>query len=297
MNLLGAPRQPFVGLAMMAGVGIIFAEFLPLSSLVLLVIAIGVAICAFVVLRWPNLIATYAIVGFGVFLVHGFRNSNTEGQQLVVQLGNRPRVLTATGFVISEPKIAPNGFATFLLKLESIEFEGRNQPTRAVWQVRWRGNPEFGDELRLSGIAEPIAPPRNPGEFDMRSYLARRDVLRILFVRYPEDGAPIDMAAGTRFCVRRRIRARGCKTRFAADWRTRPTCEILSAESRLVLGTKRLKTSKNRSNKLARFTSSLSPVCTWESLPGFYGCWRWSHDCRASGRPRLLSLRFFSMRR
>jgi len=196
MNLLDAPRQPFVGLAVMAGVGIIFAEFLPLSSPVLLVIAISVAICAFVVLRWPNLVATYTIVGFGVFLVHGFRNSNTEGQQLVVQLGSRPRVLTATGFVISEPKIAPNGFATFLLKLESIEFEGRKQPTCAVWQVRWRGNPEFGDELRLSGIAEPIAPPRNPGEFDMRSYLARRDVLRILFVRYPEDGALVRHGGG-----------------------------------------------------------------------------------------------------
>src|SRR6266704_1245769 len=196
MNLLGAPRQPFVGLAVMAGVGIIFSEFLRPSSLVLLVIAIGVAICAFVVLRWPNLIATYAIVGCGFFLEHGFRNSNTEGQQLAVQLGNRPRVLAATGFVISEPKIAPSGFATFLLKLDSIEFEGRKQLTRATWQVRWRGNPGFGDELRLFGIAEPIAPPRNPGEFDMRSYLARRDALRILFVRYPEDGALVRHGGG-----------------------------------------------------------------------------------------------------
>src|SRR6266699_3029139 len=196
MNLLGAPRQPFVGLAVMAGVGIIFSEFLRPSSLVLLVIAISVAICAFVVLRWPNLIATYAIVGCGFFLEHGFRNSNTEGQQLAVQLGNRPRVLAATGFVISEPKIAPSGFATFLLKLDSIEFEGRKQLTRATWQVRWRGNPGFGDELRLFGIAEPIAPPRNPGEFDMRSYLARRDVLRILFVRYPEDDALAQRGGG-----------------------------------------------------------------------------------------------------
>src|SRR6266704_5718484 len=196
MNLLGAPRQPFVGLSVMAGVGIIFSEFLRPSSLVLLVIAISDAICAFVVLRWPNLIATYAIVGCGFFLEHGFRNSNTEGQQLAVQLGNRPRVLAATGFVISEPKIAPSGFATFLLKLDSIEFEGRKQLTRATWQVRWRGNPGFGDELRLFGIAEPIAPPRNPGEFDMRSYLARRDVLRILFVRYPEDGALAQRGGG-----------------------------------------------------------------------------------------------------
>src|SRR4029453_7603069 len=90
----------------------------------------------------------------------------------------------------------PSGFATFLLKLKSIEVEGRKQPTRAVWQVRWKGAPEFGDELKLFGIAEVIAPPRNPGEFDMRSYLARHDVRRLLFVRYPEDGALIRHGGG-----------------------------------------------------------------------------------------------------
>ena len=98
--------------------------------------------------------------------------------------------------MISEPKIAPNRFATFLLKLESVELEGRQQSTRAVWQVRWRGSPEFGDELKLFGKAEVIAPPRNPGEFDMRAYLARRDVRRMLFVRYPEDGALIRHGGG-----------------------------------------------------------------------------------------------------
>ena len=45
-------------------------------------------------------------------------------------------------------------------------------------------------------MAEVIAPPRNPGEFDMRSYLARRDVRRMLFVRYPEDGALIRHGGG-----------------------------------------------------------------------------------------------------
>src|SRR5205085_2563257 len=39
-------------------------------------------------------------------------------------------------------------------------------------------------------------PPRNPGEFDMRSYLACRDVHRMLFVRYPEDGTPIRHGSG-----------------------------------------------------------------------------------------------------
>ena len=196
MKLLSAPRQPFVGLAAMAGIGIILAEFFSLSSSALLATAIIILLCAVALLRWPGLVATYGIVGAGFFLLHGFQTSNTEGQLIAAQLGDRPRVVTASGFVISEPKIARNGFATFLLKLESIELEGRKQPTRAVWRVRWRGNPEFGDELRLFGKAEVIAPPRNPGEFDMRSYLARRDVRRILFVRYPEDGTLIRHGGG-----------------------------------------------------------------------------------------------------
>ncbi|HZA37748.1 MAG TPA: ComEC/Rec2 family competence protein [Candidatus Baltobacteraceae bacterium] len=196
MKLVSAPRQPFVGLALMAGMGIILADFFPLPSSALVATAIIIVLGAVAVLLWPRLLATYVLVGAGFFLLHGFQTSNTEGLKIAAQLGNRPRVVTATGSVISEPKIAPSGFATFLLKLESIELEGRKQPTRAVWQVRWQGNPEFGDELKLFGKAEVIAPPRNPGEFDMRAYLARRDVRRTLFARYPEDGTLIRHGGG-----------------------------------------------------------------------------------------------------
>src|SRR5262249_4690230 len=180
----------------MAAIGIIVAEIFPLPSVALTVTAIIVAVCAFTLICWPRVFATYAAVGAGFFLLHNVENSNTEGQQLADKLGSRPRVVTATGCVISEPKAASSGFATFLLKLKSIELEGRNQPTYAVWQVRWNGAPEFGDELKLFGTAEPIAPPRNPGEFDMRSYLARRDVHRMLFVRYPENGTLIRHGGG-----------------------------------------------------------------------------------------------------
>jgi ComEC/Rec2-related protein len=196
MKLLSAPRQPFVGLALMAAIGIITAELFPLPSVALTVTAIILAIWAFTLICRPKLPATYAIVGVGFFLLHNLETSNTDGQQIADELGSRPRVVTAIGCVISEPKIAPSGFATFLLKLKSVEFEGREQSTHAVWQVRWKGAPEFGDELKFSGTAEPIPPPRNPGEFDMRSYLTRRDVRRMLFVRYPEEGTLIRHGGG-----------------------------------------------------------------------------------------------------
>src|SRR6266403_1750548 len=188
MKLLSAPRQPFVGLALMAATGIITAEIFPLPYFAVPPAAIILAICIHIGASWPRPLATYAIVGASFFLLHDFQTTNTEGQQLADELGSRPRVVTAIGCLISEPKVAPSGFATFLLKLKSIELEGRKQSTHAVWQVRWKGTPQFGDELKLSGTAEPIPPPRNPGEFDMRSYLARRDVRRMLFVRYPENG-------------------------------------------------------------------------------------------------------------
>jgi len=196
MKFLNAPRQPFVGLSLAAAIGITIAEVFPLPGAALVSVPIILAICTVIVACRPALLATYALVGIGFFLLHNLETSNTEGQQLAAELGGRSRVVTATGCVITEPKVAPSGFATFLLKLKSIEFEGRKQLTRAVWQVRWKGSPEFGDELKLFGIAEVIVPPRNPGEFDMRSYLARHDVRRMLFVRYAEDGALIQRGGG-----------------------------------------------------------------------------------------------------
>src|SRR5881409_246958 len=196
MKLLSAPRQPFVGLAVMAALGIIAAEILPLPSIALTITAIILALCILIGTCWPRLIATYAIVGAGFFLLHNFATQNTQGQQLADELGSRPRVVTAIGSVITEPKIASSRFATFLLKLKSIEFEDRKRSTCAVWQVRWKGAPEFGDELKFFGTSERIPPPRNPGEFDIRAYLARRDVRRNLFVRYPEDGTLIRHGGG-----------------------------------------------------------------------------------------------------
>src|SRR4030095_8919038 len=96
MKLLSAPRQPFVGLAAMAGLGIILAEFFPLPSSALVGTALIMSLCAVVLLRWPSLITTYAVVGTSFFLLHGLRTNNTEGQQLAAELGNPPRLDTGT---------------------------------------------------------------------------------------------------------------------------------------------------------------------------------------------------------
>src|SRR5437773_3372527 len=290
MKFLYAPRQPFVGLSLAAAIGITIADVFPLPGAALVAVTIILAICTVIVACRPTLVATYAIVGVGFLLLHSFETSNTEGQRLADELGGRPRVVTAIGCVITEPKIAPSGFASFLLKLDSIEFEGRRQPTRAVWQVRWKGAPEFGDELKLFGIAEVIEPPRNPGEFDMRSYLASHDVRRMLFVRYIADGTLIRRGGGNPILRRAQKSRAWMQNALCRGLENAP--EVQNFLSGIVLGlsTKRRKILRNHFNKPARFTFLLSLVCTWGLSPRCCGCWQWSHGSHANGRLRSSSL-------
>ena len=87
MKFLNAPRQPFVGLALMAAIGIIIADVFPLPGAALIVATIVLAGCMVIVAWRPALLATYAIVGIGFFLLHNLQTSNTEGQQLADELG------------------------------------------------------------------------------------------------------------------------------------------------------------------------------------------------------------------
>lgn len=193
---MNVPRQPFVGLALAAGVGILLADFFPLTVSFWPIAGSVFISCAIVIFVWPRAAFSYAVVAGAFFLLHNFRTTDTSALRLAAELGERPRTVRVTGIVANEPKFAANGLATFLFNLESIEFEGRAEPIHATLLVHWRANPEFGDQLKLFGVAEPIDAPRNPGEFDMRSYLARQDVHRGLFVRYPEDGLVLRKDAG-----------------------------------------------------------------------------------------------------
>jgi competence protein ComEC len=196
MNLLGGARQPFVGLALAGGFGILISDLLASHPLPIISLASLFAVGACVSFLRPTLVRTYLIVGLGFFLLHNVRTTDASGQRLADSLGSRPRAVTATGAVVSEPTIGRNGFATFLLKLKSVDVDGTTQPTNATWQVRWRRAPDFGDELKLFGVAQPIEPPRNPGEFDFRSYLARMDVRQLLLVRYPENAVLLRHGGG-----------------------------------------------------------------------------------------------------
>src|SRR5437879_955676 len=109
---MNTPRQPFVGLALVAMLGITVADFFPIAVSHWWAVAIVFALLAIPLFVWPTLGSTYLFIGAGFFVLHNFRTGDTTGLQLATDLSERPRVVNAVGFVTSEPKVAPNGFAT-----------------------------------------------------------------------------------------------------------------------------------------------------------------------------------------
>lgn len=187
------PRQPFVGISLAAMCGIAIADSMPQAGTAAIVLVSGLIAVAAIVRR--NAL-TYLAVAAAFFLLHSARLAHSPAQLLEQRLGGDVHAVVARGMVVSEPKMSPGGTATFVFALESLDVDGAAEPFRGRMLARWRHAVQFGDELALFGTAEAIPPPRNPGEFDMRSYLARQEITRQLIVRYAENGALVRHSLG-----------------------------------------------------------------------------------------------------
>jgi competence protein ComEC len=187
-----------VGLAFSAGIGIIAADYFPTVNLLVLAIAVVGLIAA---LSLPFSPLFFAVVAASFFCLHSTRISHTPAQALADAAGTETRPVSVVGTVVTEPKVESNGVAVFLLQLHRANIGEEASIGKATVLVRWRRLPAIGDELALFGTLQPIEAPRNPGEFDMRAYLARRGVNRTLIVRYTENGQILQ--SGSAFSVRR----------------------------------------------------------------------------------------------
>src|SRR4051812_15184200 len=146
LQILRPPRQPFVGLVLSAAAGILVADFWPMPGIILLCVVVIAGISALV---RPHVSLTYAIVFLSFIWLHSAAITGTPAQALAASLGPRARAVNVTGPVITEPKAVGSGPASFLLRLRSIQLEGRAVKVSATILVRWKGTAEFGDDLAL----------------------------------------------------------------------------------------------------------------------------------------------------
>lgn len=178
------PRQPFVGIALAAVGGILAAEWLPRDERV---IWCAVPLALWALLRRASL-PVYLCAAIVFYQLHFLRDTAGPGRELARLVGNERQAFAARGVVASEPSVSARGMASFRFRLTAREREGQWLATHATILARSPGDVRYGDALQLFGVLQPVDGPRNPGEFDMRGYLRRRDVHHQLIVRYPENG-------------------------------------------------------------------------------------------------------------
>src|SRR5262249_19020650 len=91
-------------------------------------------------------------------------------------------------------------FHRFTLRLDEITIANLPMRCRALVAV---ASPDaslaYGDYVEVTGSALNIAPPRNPGQFDLASWLRRRGVLSEIVVRDARDGRVIESTGGNWF--------------------------------------------------------------------------------------------------
>jgi ComEC/Rec2-related protein len=134
-----------------------------------------------------------------VFLVrHDLDWRRNPGRRPIDLLSQGVQIVHVTGIVTTDPVSAGYAYHTphsrFDIRVTSID-AGGGAPFEA--EVYWSGPPpDWGDEVTLVATIAPVAPPRNPGEFDLAAYLARKGIFAELSSNYPEDGRVVAHGMG-----------------------------------------------------------------------------------------------------
>jgi len=182
-------RKPCLGILLSAVPGIILSELFPCS----IPVAAFAALCFAFALFLGRRLLPFCLLVAAIFLIRhelGWRRS--PGRLPIDLLNQGVAVIHVTGIVTSDP--VPAGYAGhishsgFEIRATGVAFDGRSLKTRFPAQVYWTGPPpEWGDKVTLVAAISSIAPPRNPGEFDLSAWLARRGIFAQLSCDYAED--------------------------------------------------------------------------------------------------------------
>jgi ComEC/Rec2-related protein len=178
-------RLPFAGLAGVAGAGILGAWVSPLGSGTFLILA-ALALAAWLPLRRSVLV--YAAVAFLFASLQVVQTRESSAARLAEKLGGVPQVARIEGIIRTEPSLSASGKSRFVVEATHIEINGEkiNLPCDILAVVP-SSTPALDDSVCLVGSLRPIAPPRNPGQFNAKRVMELRGITCELIVTSPRD--------------------------------------------------------------------------------------------------------------
>lgn len=178
-------RLPFAGLAGAVAAGILGAWMTPLGSEAFLVLS-TLALALWLPLRRSACV--YAAVAFLFAAMQVVQTRESSAARLAEKLSGSPQVALVEGIVRSEPSIGATGKARFLVEATHLKIDGEKIHLPCdIQAIVPSGNPALEDTVRVVGSLRPIAPPRNPGQFNAKRVMELRGITCELVATSPRD--------------------------------------------------------------------------------------------------------------
>jgi competence protein ComEC len=187
-------RLPFAGLAGAAAAGILGAWLSPLGSGTFLILA-ALALAAWLPFRRSTFV--YAAVAFLFAAIQVVQTRESSAARLAEKLAGMPQVAYIEGVVRTEPSVGATGKSRFVVEASRIEIDGEKIAHPCdILTIIPSAKPGLEDTVRVVGSLRPIAPPRNPGQFDARRVMELRGITCELVAASPSDMEIVSTAEG-----------------------------------------------------------------------------------------------------
>lgn len=130
----------------------------------------------------------YTAVAFLFAAMQVVQTRESSAARLAEKLSGAPQVALVEGIVRSEPSIGATGKARFLVEATGLEIDGKKIHLPCdIQAIVPSGNPALEDTVRVVGSLRPIAPPRNPGQFNAKRVMELRGITCELVATSPRD--------------------------------------------------------------------------------------------------------------
>jgi len=208
-------RKPCLGILLWAVLGIVLSELLPCC----IPIAACAASCFALAVFLGRRMLSFGLLVFTIFLIrHDLDWRGNPGRFPIDLLSQGIPIIRATGVVISDPVATGDAYHTahfrFEMRTTSVICAGHSLKTFKTHfpaEVHWAGPPPaWGDKITVSAAIAPIPVPRNPGEFDLSAYLARKGIFAQLSCRFAANNCVLAHGKGNPLLAW----ARNCRVAF-----------------------------------------------------------------------------------
>jgi len=185
IGVLFRQRLPFFGLLIAAVAGILFASSVSWPPAVFCTASMAFLLAALFLRRGPWI---FVSVACAFACVHLWQTRESTSYRLAGIVGSGRALVTASGAVTANP--VPYGATRerFAMRVDQMEMGGKILgPFACVSVVVPAPAPVRGDRVRITGSMQVIKPPRNPGEFSAKDWMARKGITCEIEVAAPAD--------------------------------------------------------------------------------------------------------------